>query len=175
MALTVSDHGERPRGNLPDVQIWTDGSACQRSGNGGWAAVIRFNGRMLELADHHQSSDSNHMELLAAVAALRSIPMPAHVTLHTDSAYLAETVTSRRLHAWTELDARSSSGRPVANIELWRELLLLCARHHVNVVKVRGHSGVAGNELADRIAGAARRRRASHVRVVGRIPHESDR
>lgn len=165
--MVASDEFSCPVQGRPQVEVWTDGSAASREGHGGWAAVIEFRGRTLELSGYAPAGDSNHMELLAVVQALRKVPMPATVTVHTDSAYVADTVGSARHSVWVSDGARTRKGTPVASQELWRELLLLCARHEVTVVKVKGHSGVAANERADRLAGSARRRRAGQIRVRG--------
>ena len=38
------------------------------------------------------------------------------------------------------------------NVDLWKRLQMACARHQVEWFWVKGHSGVADNELADELA-----------------------
>jgi ribonuclease HI len=40
----------------------------------------------------------------------------------------------------------------VKNVDLWKRLQLACSRHQVEWFWVKGHSGVADNELADELA-----------------------
>jgi ribonuclease HI len=40
----------------------------------------------------------------------------------------------------------------VKNVDLWQRLQAACARHQVEWFWVKGHSGVADNELADELA-----------------------
>jgi len=40
----------------------------------------------------------------------------------------------------------------VKNVEFWKRLQAACARHQVEWFWVKGHSGVADNELADELA-----------------------
>ena len=46
----------------------------------------------------------------------------------------------------------TSAKQPVKNVDLWQRLQLACARHQVEWHWVKGHSGVADNELADQLA-----------------------
>ncbi|MCB0936303.1 MAG: ribonuclease HI, partial [Mycobacterium sp.] len=41
---------------------------------------------------------------------------------------------------------------PVKNVDLWQRLRLASARHQVQWFWVKGHSGIADNELADELA-----------------------
>jgi ribonuclease HI len=40
----------------------------------------------------------------------------------------------------------------VKNVDLWKRLQMACALHRVEWFWVKGHSGVADNELADELA-----------------------
>jgi ribonuclease HI len=47
---------------------------------------------------------------------------------------------------------KTSAKQPVKNVDLWMRLQAACARHQVEWFWVKGHSGVADNELADELA-----------------------
>jgi ribonuclease HI len=59
---------------------------------------------------------------------------------------------------WQRNGWRNSAKKPVANRELWLELIGEKERHQVTFTKVKGHSGVDLNERVDRLAVEACRR-----------------
>ncbi|MDT5127563.1 MAG: ribonuclease, partial [Mycobacterium sp.] len=46
----------------------------------------------------------------------------------------------------------TAAKQPVKNVDLWQRLQAACARHRVEWFWVKGHAGVADNELADELA-----------------------
>ena len=139
------------------VEIWTDGGCKPNPGPGGWAAILRFRGHERELSGNESASTNNRMELTAAAEALETLKRPCTVVLHTDSEYLRNGIT--RWHVgWVRRNWRSSSGDPVANMDLWRRILDAATRHTIDWRWVRGHAGDAMNERADRLATEARER-----------------
>jgi ribonuclease HI len=46
----------------------------------------------------------------------------------------------------------TAAKQPVKNVDLWKRLQVACALHRVEWFWVKGHSGVADNELADQLA-----------------------
>ncbi len=96
------------------------------------------------------------MELTAATMALEALTRPCRVILHTDSEYVRLGMT--RWHTgWVRRNWRSSTGDPVANMDLWTRLLAAASTHEIEWRWVRGHSGDTMNERADVLATAARR------------------
>jgi len=88
--------------------------------------------------------------------ALEALKRPCHVVLHTDSQYLQNGIT-RWSTGWVRKNWRSSTGDPVANIDLWKRILAAAEVHRVDWKWVRGHIGNDMNERADRLATEARR------------------
>jgi ribonuclease HI len=144
---------------VPDdiVEIWTDGGCKPNPGPGGWAAVLRFRGHERELSGNAPASTNNRMELTAAAEALEALKRPCTVVVHTDSEYLRNGIT-RWHQGWVRRNWRSSTGDPVANMDLWRRVLDAAARHTIDWRWVRGHAGDAMNERADQLATEARER-----------------
>jgi ribonuclease HI len=139
------------------VEIWTDGGCKPNPGPGGWAAILRFRGNERELSGNDPASTNNRMELTAAAEALETLKRPCRVVLHTDSEYLRNGIT--RWHAgWVRRNWRSSSGDPVANMDLWRRILAAAVGHEIDWRWIRGHAGDPMNERADRLATEARNR-----------------
>ena len=137
------------------VEVWTDGGCKPNPGPGGWAAILRFGQHERELWGADPATTNNRMELTAAASALESLTRPCRVVLHTDSEYVRNGVT-RWSTGWVRRNWRNAAGDPVANMDLWRRVLDVAARHEIDWRWVRGHAGDVMNERADRLATAAR-------------------
>ncbi len=144
------EHGE-----IRHVDIWTDGGCKPNPGPGGWGAVLRYKGHERQMSGAEPATTNNRMELTAAAAALESLKRPCQVVVHTDSEYVRNGIT--RWHTgWVRRNWRNASGDPVANMDLWRRLLDITAKHTVEWRWVRGHNGDPLNERADVLATEAR-------------------
>jgi ribonuclease HI len=140
------------------VVVFTDGACSGNPGPGGWAAILSYNGRERELSGGERQTTNNRMELQAAIAALRGLTEPCTVRLHTDSTYVVQAFTERWIAGWQRRGWVTSAKKPVANRDLWEQLIELTAVHRVEWVWVRGHANVPENERCDRLAVAARDR-----------------
>ncbi|MGE4481542.1 ribonuclease HI [Acidocella sp.] len=137
------------------VEIWTDGGCKPNPGPGGWAAILKFKGKMRELSGGETDTTNNRMELTAAAEALGALKRPCVVRLHTDSEYLKNGIT-RWHQGWVRKNWRSSTGDPVKNMDLWKLILEAAKPHQIEWLWVKGHSGDAMNDRADELATAAR-------------------
>lgn len=133
------------------VEIYTDGACRGNPGCGGWGAVLRYGDVEKHLYGGEIVTTNNQMELLAAIEALAALRQPCDVILTTDSEYVRQGITNW-LKSWKAKDWRRADGKPVKNKELWQRLDSEAGRHRVHWRWVKGHSGDAGNELADRLA-----------------------
>lgn len=79
-----------------------------------------------------------------------------HMSAHsaTDSEYLQRGITEW-LAKWQQKNWRTQARKPVANRDLWEQLLDAEKRHTVQWLWVRGHNGDARNERVDRLARSA--------------------
>ncbi len=137
------------------VTIYSDGGADPNPGIGGWAAILRYGRREKVLTGNEPHTTNNRMELTAAVAALKALTRPADVIFYTDSEYLRQGITNW-IDSWVAKQWRTKGGSPVANEDLWRELLAQTQQHQIEWNWVRGHSGDPLNERVDRLARQAR-------------------
>lgn len=96
-------------------------------------------------------TSNNRMELTAPIMALEALTRPVAVQLYTDSTYVRNGIT-KWVHGWQRNGWQTAGKQPVKNVDLWQRLQLACARHRVEWFWVKGHSGVADNELADVLA-----------------------
>jgi ribonuclease HI len=134
------------------VVIHTDGGCTPNPGPGGWGAVLRQREHVLELfGGEPDETTNNRMELTAPIMALEALKRPVKVHLYTDSTYVRNGITKWVL-SWERNGWRTSAKQPVKNVDLWQRLLEACAQHDVEWHWVKGHAGVADNELADQLA-----------------------
>lgn len=133
------------------VEIYTDGACKGNPGPGGWGVLLRSGGRELELWGGEALTTNNRMELTAVIEALAALKQRASVTVHLDSEYVRNGITSW-IHAWVRRGWRTADNKPVKNVDLWMKLHTLAQSHEVQWQWVRGHSGNPGNERADALA-----------------------
>lgn len=137
--------------NKEIVEIFTDGACKGNPGIGGWGALLRTRGRERELFGGEAHTTNNRMELMGAISALEALTRTCQVTLHTDSKYVLQGITTW-LVGWKRSGWKTASRQPVKNEDLWRRLDALVVQHEIEWVWVKGHSGHAGNEHADVLA-----------------------
>lgn len=139
----------------PVIEAWTDGGCKPNPGPGGWGAILRWKDHVKELSGAEPATTNNRMELTAAIAVLEALKRPSRIIIHTDSEYLRNGVT-RWVTGWVRNNWRNAAKEPVANMDLWKQLLEAQKRHKVEWKWVRGHAGDPMNERADALATAAR-------------------
>lgn len=132
--------------------IYCDG-ASRKDGRGGWGASIRRRGMAdVDLYGGEFDTTNNRMELMAAIEALWFIPRGSTVTLVCDSMYVVAGA-SEHMEMWLRTNWRTSANKAVKNVDLWKELKSVMDCHRsVSWQWVKGHTGVEGNERADRLA-----------------------
>lgn len=133
------------------VAIHTDGGCRPNPGPGGWGAVLRRRAHVREMYGGEAQTSNNRMELTAPIMALEALTRPVVVHLYTDSTYVRNGITKWVL-GWERNGWVTAAKQPVKNVDLWQRLRLACEPHRVEWFWVKGHSGVADNELADRLA-----------------------
>ncbi len=153
--------------------VYTDGACSGNPGPGGWGVVLinQTQKQVIEMGGHAAESTNNQMEMTAVGKTLRYIVdhLPsilidgrkvtkATATICTDSKYVIQGL-EEWLPNWLRNNFRTSAGKPVKNEVFWKRLHQLMeqlrALHCIVEFKyVPGHSGVALNERADKIAQA---------------------
>lgn len=137
--------------NRRPVEIYTDGACSGNPGPGGWGVLLIYGENEKELSGGEAATTNNRMELKAAIEALNALTRPMAVRLHTDSVYLRDGIT-QWIHSWKARNWRTAAKKPVKNEDLWRALDDAAARHRIEWIWVKGHSGHDGNERADELA-----------------------
>ncbi len=138
------------------VDLFTDGACSGNPGPGGWAFILRCHstGKELQKADGQATATNNQMELLAVIRGLEALREPCHVTLHADSTYVGQGISSW-MAGWKQRGWKRKEGSklvPVKNVELWKRLDELLQTHRVTFEHVKGHDGHVENERCDELA-----------------------
>lgn len=132
------------------IAVFTDGSCyhVDRIGGWGWVALDAYEGLHTDSGAVRDTTISV-MELTAAIMALNSIADefgPCEVLVYSDSEYVV-------------LGCQDRSRKRNANAMTWKKLDKAIARHdYVEFQHVKGHADNLFNEMADDLAGDARRK-----------------
>lgn len=137
---------------MKHIEIFTDGACSGNPGPGGWGAILRYGTYVKELSGGEPETTNNRMELTAVIQALNALHEPCEVTLTTDSQYVVNGINKGWAEAWKSKGWRKADNKPVANPELWEELLNILLVHSVTFVWVKGHAGHPENERCDELA-----------------------
>jgi ribonuclease HI len=141
----------------PSVEIFADGACSGNPGVGGFGVLLRSGMREREISGCEPVTTNNRMELTAVIKALEALKKPCAVTVVTDSNYVVQGMTSW-IHRWRRNQWKNSQKQPVANKDLWEQLLHLSGKHEVRWTWIKGHNEHPENERCDRLARLAIRK-----------------
>lgn len=134
--------------------MWVDGSSIKAKGGGfhsGAGVVLIYNGKEKHISHPIEDGSNNIAELTAPLLGLNSLKEPCKVNIMTDSAYTMNCIT-KWVKGWKAKGWKTQKGDPVKNKQLIKDLYEACLKHQVTWVKVKGHSGIYYNDLADELA-----------------------
>ena len=137
-----------------EVTIFADGACEPNPGIGGWGSVLMCGKHTKEISGVEPVSTNNKMELTAVIRALQCLKGPSVVKIHIDSKYVKDGIT-QWIHNWKKNNWVSSSGKSVANQDLWKILDSLVTQHQIEWFWVKGHAGHIFNEKCDELATSA--------------------
>ncbi|WP_155737524.1 ribonuclease H family protein [Agrobacterium tumefaciens] len=153
---------KRPRSRKPKaskvefssgLHVFTDGACDPNPGPGGWAFVAIENGAII----HNESGSdaattNNRMEMQAVIAALRWMQSNGYAAaqVHSDSQYCVKGANEWR-HGWARKNWMRGENL-IPNADIWQQISEILDAVSVSLNWVRGHSGISGNEAADRLA-----------------------
>jgi ribonuclease HI len=133
------------------VEIYTDGACRGNPGPGGWGALLRFGDDEKELCGGEAETTNNRMEMMAVIQALSALKRPCDVVLTSDSTYVLKGI-QEWMPSWKKRGWKTATKKPVKNVDLWKLLDNAIQGHTIDWQWVKGHSGHAGNEIADQLA-----------------------
>jgi ribonuclease HI len=138
------------------IIIYCDG-AC--SGNQfennveGWGAILIFKNKKKEIFGGEKNTTNQRMELTACIKALEQLKSKHYsIEIYSDSAYLINCINHAWYKKWEKNGWKNSKKEPVENRDLWETLLELINDYNPKFIKVEGHSGIALNEMVDKLA-----------------------
>lgn len=152
---------------MRQLEFYTDGAFSSRTEMGGWGAIcIEDNIVIDKQSGYEPYSTNNRMELTAFLSALENIDTiettQTKVIIYTDSAYIANCINQKWYSNWMSNGWRTSDRQPVKNQDLWTRIVALYIKNNVRfkmeVIKVKSHSDNLYNEMADKLAVAARKK-----------------
>lgn len=129
-----------------DVDLYTDGACSGNPGPGGYAAILKTQGRERIITGPSEGETTNNiMELTAVREGLQALTKPCAVKVHTDSRLV---VGWLRDH-WRRKDSECA--------QVLREIdeIVKTGQHVLTFELVIGHNGNPMNERCDELAKAA--------------------
>ena len=149
------------------IRIFTDGSALENPGPGGWAAIMEVKSKRASQSKGYQRTTNNRMELMGAAESLdflvdlvskKKIDAGTRVIVVTDSEYLVSAMTRGWAKRWRKNQWIKQDGEKAKNTDLWKRILHASDRlKKVDFRWVRGHARfreafASENEMCDRMA-----------------------
>jgi len=150
------------------VELFTDGACSGNPGPGGWAYILRHTatGKERDGSGGESKTTNNRMELLSVINGLKQLDDGCTIDLYSDSQYVINGL-NEWMNDWKARGWRTAGKKPVKNVELWKQLDDLRARHTLRSHWIRGHNEHPENERCDRMAVAQverfRTRQSSHI------------
>jgi ribonuclease HI len=132
------------------IRIHTDGACRGNPGPGGWAWASDVDTYASGAEPH---TTNQRMEVLAVIEALRE-NADGPIEVVSDSTYVVKCFHDKWYAGWLRRNWKNSKGDPVANRDLWEQLipLVLEGGRVVTFSWVKGHSGDRMNDFVDQLA-----------------------
>lgn len=143
------------------IKLYTDGAARGNpDGPGGYGAVLEYvdtKGQLhiKELSQGYKKTTNNRMELMAVISGLEALNRPCQVDVYSDSKYVVDAFNQHWVDSWIKKNWKRGKNEPVKNVDLWKRLMAVKARHDVTFHWVKGHDGHLQNERCDELATTA--------------------
>lgn len=152
---------------MGNIIVYADGACKGNPGPGGYGAVIVYpNDCKKEVSAGFAKTTNSRMELMAVQMALQSIWSSSqlrtgnNITVISDSKYVVDSVKKRWIWKWAANGWVNSTGKPVANVDLWKSIALLIGRFDdfgvfVSFEWIRGHGDNEHHRTCDKLASNA--------------------
>lgn len=139
---------------LPEVELWVDGSALKAPDGEfycGAGVVLVYGDKIKEVSIPLGLATVNIAELTAPLEGLKLLKKKCNVTIMSDSLYTIDT-QCKWYRGWDKRGWVTQAGSEVKNKNLIQLLKKESLKHNVTWVKVKSHSGLEMNDLADKLA-----------------------
>ncbi|MDA1060812.1 MAG: ribonuclease HI [bacterium] len=130
------------------IEIYTDGSCIGNPGPGGWAAIILFAGKEIEISGHEKDTTNNRMEMTAIIEALEWIRKKSRLS--------DEDLQNQKIEIYSDsnliIQTMNQGWKKKANTDLWAEVDRLRAWLNIEWTWVKAHHTNKYNNKADELA-----------------------
>lgn len=140
------------------IKIYTDGACSGNPGPGGYGLVVIKDDKIIQwrMSAFCDKTTNNREEMKAIIEAfnLADTYLPNEdIIIYSDSAYCVNMINDW-IWNWANNGWKNSKKKEVENIDLVKEIYNYINKefYHCQVVKISGHSGEVGNEIADALA-----------------------
>lgn len=131
---------------MPKYIIYTDGGCHNESGDmkgiGAWAFVMydENSDKVTVFAQRVTDTTNNRTEMMAVINAVTFCEFCSDIHIISDSGYVVKGYNDPAyLDKWVSNGWRTSSNKPVSNVDLWQKLLSLSYHYKLNFTLVKGH------------------------------------
>ena len=136
--------------------FYTDGACSGNPGPGGYAVVsLEENELVYSYVEDFLHTTNNRMELMAIlhVMKLAAEDKENDYLVYSDSAYAINCLINW-CPMWAKNNWTRKGNKPILNLELIQEMysIYLKIKDRITIIKIGGHKGVLGNELADALS-----------------------
>lgn len=144
------------------IYIYTDGACSGNPGPGGSAFIaVEDSKEIYRWSMPIPEATNNMCELLAILSACRwaeEVCPSDQITIRTDSAYCHNCYVQKWFRNWQKNGWKNSKKEPVANNQLWQQLIPFFEDERFSFEKVKGHTGSKDwNDEVDKLAVEARK------------------
>lgn len=141
------------------IEIYTDGSTRGNgkvNNTGGWGLSVFVDGKLSFIDGQQSCNTTNNREEFKAIIAAVNLAQDKYkdekVTIYSDSAYCLNTITNW-MFTWERKGWRKADKKEPENLDQVKKLYeKLLFQSQITFVKVPGHAGLIGNEIADALA-----------------------
>lgn len=148
-------------------EVYTDGASARNGKSdcaGGWGFILLKDGKEIARDSGYEKPSSNQrMELTGAIKACQNLEQLikdysgfTEIIVNSDSAYLINCFQKKWYQNWQNNGWLNSAKQPVANKDLWEQLIPFFGMANIKWNKVKGHSGNVWNDEVDKLAVAAK-------------------
>lgn len=143
---------------MKKVVIYTDGASRgngTKDAIGAYGAILHYGDKKKEISKAFKGVTNNQMELMGVIEALKILKSSCDIEIFSDSKYVCDAFNKNWISGWIKKGWKTSTKKPVANKELWEELISLVNKHDASFNWVKGHADNKGNQRADKLCNLA--------------------
>jgi ribonuclease HI len=136
--------------NEQKILIYTDGSAINNPGPGGYGIILKTSDGKLEkeFSEGFRLTTNNRMELKAIIEALKKIKnKDLPVEIYTDSKYVVDAINHKWINKW-----KAQRFAKAKNSDLWLEFSRVSEPFNYKIFWIKGHNNHPENERCDKLA-----------------------